>query len=131
MPSPDTPEFLTPEQHDDLQRRYDKIVKPLIVADGDASRGSMVKQMVPTVNAVLEGDARFVTPEPQGSIISRIFRDSQRHDFYKTGDADAPEAIKDRNGEVVLDYCRRCGQAEAEIEAVCPGVRRMGEIGGA
>lgn len=38
-----------------------------------------------------------------------------RHDFYKTGDADAPTAIKDRNGEVVLQMCRTCHRAEIEL----------------
>lgn len=42
------------------------------------------------------------------------------HDFYKTGDRDAPEQIKDRNGAVVLQCCRRCGQAEIELEPDCP-----------
>ena len=37
------------------------------------------------------------------------------HDFYKTGDADAPIQIQDRNGEVVLSCCRRCGRAEIEL----------------
>lgn len=37
------------------------------------------------------------------------------HELYKTGDADAPEQIKDRNGEVVLDQCRHCRRAEAEL----------------
>lgn len=37
------------------------------------------------------------------------------HELYKTGDADAPEQIKDRNGEVVLDQCRHCGRAGAEL----------------
>lgn len=37
------------------------------------------------------------------------------HELYKTGDADAPEQIKDRNGEVVLDQCRYCRRAESEL----------------
>ena len=37
------------------------------------------------------------------------------HELYKTGDADAPEQVKDRNGEVVLDQCRYCGRAESEL----------------
>ncbi len=41
------------------------------------------------------------------------------HDLYKTGDADAPEVIKDRNGEVVLDLCRRCGRGEIELSEPC------------
>lgn len=37
------------------------------------------------------------------------------HELYKTGDADAPEQIKDCNGEVVLDQCRHCRRAESEL----------------
>lgn len=37
------------------------------------------------------------------------------HELYKTGDADAPEQVKDRNGEVVLDQCRHCGRAESQL----------------
>lgn len=43
------------------------------------------------------------------------------HDLIKTGDSDAMPAICDANGEVVLGYCRRCKQAEGDLEAVCPG----------
>lgn len=38
-----------------------------------------------------------------------------KHDLYKPGDKDAPEQIRDRNGYVVLELCRRCGKAEAEL----------------
>lgn len=41
------------------------------------------------------------------------------HDLYKTGDVDAPDAIKNNNGEVVLDLCKRCGRAEAELSDPC------------
>ena len=44
------------------------------------------------------------------------------HNLYKTGDADAPSAIKDRNGEVVLDLCKRCGQGEGELGPTCSGI---------
>lgn len=43
------------------------------------------------------------------------------HDFFRTGDADAPDALKDRNGVVVLNECRVCGQAEGDLTATCPG----------
>lgn len=36
---------------------------------------------------------------------------SSNHVLYETGDQDAPEQIKDRNGEVVLAMCRKCGGA--------------------
>ncbi len=41
------------------------------------------------------------------------------HDIYKTGDPDAPDVIKDRNGEVVLSLCRRCGRGECELDEPC------------
>lgn len=41
-----------------------------------------------------------------------------KHDLYKTGDKDAYRAIKDTNGEVVLDCCRRCGLGEIELTRV-------------
>jgi hypothetical protein len=41
------------------------------------------------------------------------------HNIYETGDHDAPEAIKDRNGEVVLGLCRRCGRGEADLVTSC------------
>jgi len=40
----------------------------------------------------------------------------QPHDLYKTGDADAPESIRDRNGEVALALCRRCGKGERDLD---------------
>lgn len=42
-----------------------------------------------------------------------------KHELYKTGDVGAPEQIKDRNGEVVLGLCRRCGRAEIELSEPC------------
>lgn len=45
------------------------------------------------------------------------------HDLYKTGDPDAPDVIKDRNGEVVLGLCRMCGKAEVELSEPCTGER--------
>jgi len=42
-----------------------------------------------------------------------------QHDLYKTGDKDAPESIKDRNGEVALGLCRTCGRGECELAEPC------------
>ena len=41
------------------------------------------------------------------------------HILYKDGDPDLPSCILDRNGEVVLDLCRRCGRGEAELVEAC------------
>lgn len=44
------------------------------------------------------------------------------HDLVKTGDADASPAICDRNGEVVLAWCRRCHEGEGGLAVICPAV---------
>lgn len=49
---------------------------------------------------------------------------TMKHRLYKTGDDGAPDAIKDRNSEVVLSLCKVCNQAEGELAPTCPGVRR-------
>lgn len=51
-----------------------------------------------------------------------------KHNLYRTGDADKPDQICDRNGEVVLACCRVCGLAEIELDQMpdCPGIRRGG-----
>lgn len=41
------------------------------------------------------------------------------HILYKTGDKDAPDSIKDDNGEVVLGLCRVCGRGECQLEVSC------------
>ena len=43
----------------------------------------------------------------------------REHVLYKTGDPDAPEIIKDRNGEVVLGLCKVCGRIELELNGPC------------
>lgn len=45
--------------------------------------------------------------------------DCPDHDLYKTGDKGAPDAILDRNGEVVLGLCKKCGKAEVELTEPC------------
>lgn len=43
------------------------------------------------------------------------------HELYINSDPDAPERIKDRNGEIALHQCRVCGAAEIELEVHCSG----------
>jgi hypothetical protein len=38
-----------------------------------------------------------------------------KHTLYKKTDKYCPESIKDRNGDIVLDMCARCGAAEIEL----------------
>lgn len=56
--------------------------------------------------------------------------DTMEHDLYRTGDKDAPEVIKDSNGEVVLGLCRRCRRAEVELSEPCaPRVTENDRVG--
>lgn len=45
------------------------------------------------------------------------------HVLYRTRDKDAPESIKDRNGDVVLSLCRVCGRGEIELAEICSAPR--------
>lgn len=45
--------------------------------------------------------------------------DNKSHVLYKNGEPDVPDCIKDRNGEVVLGLCRRCGAGEIELSGPC------------
>ena len=49
------------------------------------------------------------------------------HQMYETGDRDAPSAILDRNGEVVLSLCKICGGAEGAMPTDCPGTTISGQ----
>lgn len=65
----------------------------------------------------MEKPRAFPTAEEDRAMVSG----QRKHIFYKTGDADASDYIKDRNGEVVLQQCRVCEQAEAGLAKECPG----------
>lgn len=41
------------------------------------------------------------------------------HILYKDGDADAPDCVKDDNGDIVLDKCRVCQRCEVELDEPC------------
>lgn len=43
----------------------------------------------------------------------------QTHDLYTNADKDRPAAICDRNGDVVLRLCKRCGRGECELSEPC------------
>jgi hypothetical protein len=43
----------------------------------------------------------------------------KKHELYETGDPEAPDIIKDRNGEVVLGLCKSCGRGEIELSEPC------------
>lgn len=60
------------------------------------------------------------------SSISTDEKQDTNHKLYETADADAPDVIKDSNGEVVLGLCRNCGRGEIELEEPCDYARRPG-----
>jgi NTP pyrophosphatase (non-canonical NTP hydrolase) len=67
-------------------------------------------------NASEENRSRDSERQAVENTVNEIF---SQHDLYKTGDPDAPNYILDRNGEVVLGQCRRCGLVEAELVGPC------------
>ena len=43
---------------------------------------------------------------------------THKHDLYQDGDANVPDSIKDQNGHVALDLCKRCGRAEVDLARI-------------
>lgn len=41
------------------------------------------------------------------------------HILYETGDAGAPDVVRDANGDVVLAMCKRCGKVEVDLNGPC------------
>lgn len=44
---------------------------------------------------------------------------SFQHNLYTDKDKDRPDAICDRNGQVVLNLCKDCGKGESQLEWAC------------
>lgn len=57
-----------------------------------------------------------VTPEEQAQREAHFLK---QHVLYERGDADAPDVIKDRNGDITLGLCKICGKGEAELVELC------------
>lgn len=78
------------------------------------------------LQAIQHGGTRHPHPQVIAQTIEKlqgslaIAAPDLSHDLIKTNDPDAVPAICDANGEVVLGYCRRCQQAEADLAPTCP-----------
>lgn len=44
---------------------------------------------------------------------------TEKHQLYTEADNDAPDSIKNAQGEIVLGLCKKCGKAERELETSC------------
>ena len=49
------------------------------------------------------------------------------HDLYTDADSNRPDAICDRNGQVALGLCKKCGKGESELAEPCtpPAAREL------
>jgi hypothetical protein len=48
-----------------------------------------------------------------------MFKNHPDHVLFETHDRDAPDVIKDCNGEVVLQLCKKCGRGEIDLIEPC------------
>lgn len=55
------------------------------------------------------------------NVFNRVFEELrlQTHDYYTDADRNRPDSICDRNGQVVLSLCKRCGKAEGQLVERC------------
>lgn len=51
------------------------------------------------------------------------------HDLYKPGDLGIPDNIRDRNGDITLGLCKRCGRAEIDLDKPCLTMDELEPIG--
>jgi len=73
----------------------------------------------------LEAGFDGMTTRPvHGKPMQYITAEPLKHDLYTEKDDDAPSSIKDRNDEIVLGLCKRCGQGEGDLEEFCPGRKK-------
>lgn len=79
----------------------------------------LFREAAEAIEQLLKGSWVFEDCETCGRQVHAFYEPTIEHSLYKTGDAGAPTAIQDRNGEVVLDQCRVCGRAEAELSDPC------------
>lgn len=98
---------------------YRDAVKGLEAIGTDVIRGKLVEAGAWRGPFACTGAMKAIGWELRRSSYAR----GDSHDLFRTGDADAPPAILDRNGAVTLGLCRRCGQGEADLAPSCPGQR--------
>jgi hypothetical protein len=75
-------------------------------------RELMQQALSALVTAELDGNCEYGATD---ALRARLAQPEPEHDFYTTADKDRPEVICDRNGEVVLNLCKRCGKGEADL----------------
>lgn len=46
-------------------------------------------------------------------------KETSGHQLYTNQDKDAPDSIKDSNGDIALSLCKICGKGEAELLEKC------------
>lgn len=103
----DKPTRRIPRQNEVYCDGYEKAMSALTAAR------SASKQPVQPVDHV--GAGALIVAEIERLDRARI----GKHELFETGDPGAPDCIKDRNGEVVLDLCEVRGRAEIELDQPC------------
>lgn len=66
-----------------------------------------------------------ITVQPPSAVVKISTDTGSGHYLWMDGDLNIPSAICDSNGQVVLAWCKICGQAEGELASVCPGPRAV------
>lgn len=103
-----------PEALPDISKLYAATAP---VAQGDRSRDPGTPEF--WLRAALDCKA-FVWDQDQREMAEESLKVAPApvvclHELFETGDICAPREILDRNGEVVLALCKKCGKAESEL----------------
>src|ERR1700757_4904925 len=85
---------------------------------------NITKQLLDTAHQIWAA-AQLAPNETITDGVNRIYfnlvslQHENQHVIYKQGDMDAPDSIKDRNGDIVLDLCKICGKGKVELMEPC------------
>lgn len=94
----------------------------VVASDPSATAARIARRTFDIAGAiVLECLARHASDPAKARAVAH--KAYNGHDCYVTGDESAPDVIKDENGEVVLDLCKKCGRGEIELDEPCTGER--------
>lgn len=73
------------------------------------------------IGVVIVGGVLFYVFMTRGDRAVRVEErgNERKHELYKDGEANIPDSIKDRNGQVALGLCKNCKKGEADLSQPC------------
>lgn len=95
-------------------------------------KGFGEKKIDKLTDAIVEFRKKFPVPQPGESSEQPVEthpHNRNGHILYVRSDKDAPDSIKDVNGDIALELCKVCGRGEVELDEQCDGANHLAVAG--